>query len=271
VAGTTGSGISLSSNRSGLGCDLNSGTDETLPEDDFSLPDLDIDAGLPIDIGGGGFGDGGFGGGGEVVPNPDDGLDASTFSPHNKKEPNQPPVTGNGLDPALGVCGSGGAKSLTWYRNGVKIISGDYTAGGENVVITYQNPNEPIPAFLSFAQGILAIGTGDAGNIYTSVVECNDGRVSGRTTFVEEGLIQYNWRARVYRIENPFDPIGQPAGWGVSPYISYKYPPYAVAREDGGFDLVVYEQFTENPINLGGTAYLRKLEIYRDGIDTLPG
>lgn len=265
VAGTTGSGISLSSNRSGLGCDLNSGTDETLPDEDFSLPDLDIDAGFPIDIGGGGFGDGGFGGGGEVVPNPDDGLDDPTFPPNPVVPPTSPPVTGAGLDPVLGICGESGPKSLTWFRNGVKIISGDYTSGGENVVITYQNPDEPIPAFLSFAQGILAIGTGEAGNIYTSVVECNDGRVSGRTTYVEPGIINQNYVWRVYISDDKPSFLGSPfPGWTAfssPPQVSYGEPPFLQRSEDGNINRVIIKTETGNYLNIEGSPYHERIEV----------
>lgn len=79
VVNTTGTGIVLSNNRSGLGCDLNSSTDSTIPEEEFTPPDFDFPS---IDVGGvgggsgigGGIGGGGGAGGG-VTPNPDDGLD----------------------------------------------------------------------------------------------------------------------------------------------------------------------------------------------------
>jgi hypothetical protein len=243
VAGTGGTGITLSSNRSGLGCDLNSSTDETIPEETFSLPDFDINAGLPVDVGGGlDFGGGGFGGGGgdtPVEPNPDDGLDDPTFQPHTRTEPSQPPVTGNGLDPDVGVCGANGAKSLTWFRNGTKIISFEYISGNAN--ITYENPTEPRPAFLSaFDSGILAIGTGDAGNIYTSVVECNDGRVSGRETFVEEGFIQRNYRFRYYLSQS--DGLLGPGWIDANPlFVSYNSPPKLELDPVEGGSVYIYD------------------------------
>lgn len=85
VVNTTGTGIVLSNNRSGLGCDLNSSTDSTIPNEEFTPPNLDTD--FPsIDVGGVGGGSGigggiggeiggGGGAGGGVTPNPDDGLD----------------------------------------------------------------------------------------------------------------------------------------------------------------------------------------------------
>lgn len=90
VAAATGTGILLTSNSSGIGCDINSATDETIPLEEYIIPDdindpggLDIgtdvarDAGEPTvlntsglndagsgaapGVGGGGFAGGGFG------------------------------------------------------------------------------------------------------------------------------------------------------------------------------------------------------------------
>jgi hypothetical protein len=247
VAGTTGTGISLSSNRSGLGCDLNSSTDETLPDEDFSLPDLDIDAGFPIDIGGGGFGDGGFGdggfgdggfgGGGEVVPNPDDGLDEPSFPPHNKTVPSQPPVTGNGLIPDVGVCGEVGAKRITWFKNGVKLWSGLLTPDGANAIVDYENPNEqPIVLFAS-PLGTVTIGKEDAGSVYESIVECNDGTFTGYSTFVEPGLITQN-----YSYEYLEDGI-----WKSNQRVSEIYPPYLESSPGGGGSIYAYNADAISP------------------------
>lgn len=72
VSSAVGTGILLSSNKTGLGCDVNSSTDTTVPGETFTpaepLP--------PVDIGGGGSTDsGGGGGGGGDISNPTDGLD----------------------------------------------------------------------------------------------------------------------------------------------------------------------------------------------------
>lgn len=109
VAAATGTGILLTSNSSGIGCDINSATDETIPLEEYIIPDdaydpggLDIgtdvatDAGEPTtldttgldDAGGGaapGVGGGGFAGGGfglrTTENNPDDGADVVIFPP----------------------------------------------------------------------------------------------------------------------------------------------------------------------------------------------
>jgi hypothetical protein len=83
VVSATGAGILLSSNLTGLGCDLNSSSDTTSPTDDeFLEPDPDGDDGTTIDPGDDtpitDPGGGGSGGGGsdepEPAPNPDDDL-----------------------------------------------------------------------------------------------------------------------------------------------------------------------------------------------------
>jgi len=184
VANATGGGIQLSSNKSGLGCDLNSASNTTVPAETFSDPDLSgINAGLPIGIDVGGI----EAPPGTVSTNPDDGLDGPSYTPHSLVAP--PGVTnavpGVGIDPGVGVCGTNGTKSLTWYKNGTKIVGYQYPPGGGSAVITYESPTEDIPAWLSPSEGILAIGTGDEGSTYTSVVECTNGAVSGKTTLVK--------------------------------------------------------------------------------------
>ena len=85
VVNATGAGILLSSNLTGLGCDLNSSIDVSNPTDDeFINPDPDPDTGTTLDPGndtsitdpeGGGTGGGGSDGNPLPSPNPNDELD----------------------------------------------------------------------------------------------------------------------------------------------------------------------------------------------------
>lgn len=88
VVDAAGNGVLFDTNTTGVGCDINSAVDETIPEEEFTIPDIeDFDPGdfetvlddLPFGSGGGG-GDGGGGGGSDESPptNPDDGLDDSS-------------------------------------------------------------------------------------------------------------------------------------------------------------------------------------------------
>jgi len=192
VAGTSGSGITLSSNRSGLGCDLNSSTDETLPDEDFSIADLDIDAGLPIDIGGGGFGDGGFGGGGAVPPNPDDGLDDPTLPPNPVDGPagtEGGPIPGQVLKPGESFCGASGKKKIEWFKNGNPLLTLEWVSPETSPQITYES-GQDIPPFVgseASSEGFLLIRDEDVGDTFTSRVTCFDGRTQGYETVIQDG------------------------------------------------------------------------------------
>lgn len=82
VANTTGSGILLQSNLTGLGCDLNSSTDTTVPPDDEYIEPVDVDDGTEVDPGDDtpitDPGGGGTGGGGsddpDPIPSPEDDI-----------------------------------------------------------------------------------------------------------------------------------------------------------------------------------------------------
>jgi hypothetical protein len=131
VANATGTGILLTSNSTGVGCDINSPTDDTIPVESFIVPgsEFDIggfdtgtivatDAGGEIvfdnldfaDLGSGsseGSGDtdesiddGGGEGPGESEENPSDGVDATPVGPfENPPVPGGPPA-----DPPPGIC-----------------------------------------------------------------------------------------------------------------------------------------------------------------------
>ena len=74
VANATGGGLQLSSNKSGLGCDLNSASNTTVPAETFSDPDLSVtSSGSAINVGASGF----EATPGTVPTNPDDLLDSS--------------------------------------------------------------------------------------------------------------------------------------------------------------------------------------------------
>jgi hypothetical protein len=140
VANATGAGILLTSNLTGLGCDINSAVDDTVPDEEFTDPPADPGDGLtPIDPGGvsGGFtggGSGGTGGGGASPPSdspppepvPDDGGDPQPLGPmQTPPVPGGPPAVppeglcpgaivkrtiGNIGDPDSGITQTGGAE-----------------------------------------------------------------------------------------------------------------------------------------------------------------
>jgi hypothetical protein len=124
VANATGTGILLDTNATGVGCDINSPTDNTIPTEEFIVPgdefdpggfdigtDVAVDAGEDIvlddidigDIGGGSSGGSGGGGGiGEAAANPSDGQDATALGPVQGT-----PTIGEAVIPPEGVCEGG--------------------------------------------------------------------------------------------------------------------------------------------------------------------
>jgi hypothetical protein len=247
VASATGSGILLSSNRSGISCDLNSASDTTVPAETYtSSPDqtvakagrrVSISGGSGIEASPGSVGSIGGGGGGGGATNPDDGLDTA-YGPHTVIGPTgSPPVAGTGLGANLSRCGTSGAKGITWYRNGVKIVSATYSGGGANVYITYRNPNEQAPSWLSYSEGFIALGVGDAGKVYTSVLECNNGFKTGQTTYVQPGIVARNWGFR-FRLGEQWIG-GNYTSFGAPPYLGVSgNAPAVIAYNQGGNEFV---------------------------------
>ena len=241
VASATGSGILLNSNRSGLSCDMNSSTDQTVPPETSQEPDTGVtETGKPgnlpwyVGIPGNGNPDGGYPGG-PPSPNPDDGLDPPNYPLHQVvgPVPNPEPKTGAGLVPAEGaLCGISGRKDVTWYKNGVKIVTQTFINEG-NYVTTYES-GQAVPGYLNPVEGIIAIGTGNGGDIYTSVTTCNDGTKHGAETPTQAGIYP---RTYTFQIKNPTE-------WEGGNYISYNIPPY-YAEYAGTPAIYVYNESGE--------------------------
>jgi hypothetical protein len=187
VANTGGTGVTLTSNRSGLGCDLNSATDTTVPEETFSLPDLDGLGGGSIDIGGGLN----FGGGGSVdipvTPNPNDGLDGGTGSLPSQTITGPSgvtkPVAGATLQPTTTTCGTSGVKTVKWFDSTQEVATVDYK-NPASPKVTYSMPVGANRPPIDAATGALQIPSENVGNKYTSKVECNNGTITTEATTV---------------------------------------------------------------------------------------
>ena len=220
VANTTGSGLQLSNNKTGLGCDLNSSTDTTVPPEEFTPQDPDDFP--PIDIpGGGGVGGGGGGGaGGGVTPGPDDGLDNPVVPPAGVQNPTNTPGPGpvpGSLIQVPSACGNVTPSLIVVKLNGVEIARyTDANAAGDKVVAS-----EGSAVFLT--NGVITgIGAtrGNEGDFYQVEVTCPDGNktIQGATLgpdpYPNAKLVWY------YDIKRP-----ENAGFASSPYISVETPP----------------------------------------------
>jgi hypothetical protein len=65
------------------------------------------------------------------------------------------------------------------------VITYEWSSPTSSPVVTYENPLSPPTVPLPATPGFLEIGAGTEGKIYTSVVECFNGNVSGRRFPVE--------------------------------------------------------------------------------------
>jgi hypothetical protein len=240
VAAAVGGGILLSTGKSGTSCDVNSSTDETVPADDsldpseWDLPGDDaFDVTLPdTDFGTGGFDDGGGGdGGGEG--NPSEPLDDQDDAPpHETTPPGEVPRTGVGLNPGAGPCG-GDPKTVKWYKNGQLLSTHTYPGGGGSPVVTYES-GASRPTWLGPIRDAVPIITDeDTGDTYTSEVECEDGRLFGRQSFVQPDVLE-----RRYIFSYDRGP-GTPTEDGR--YVSVGRPPYFGIGPDGATLIFVYD------------------------------
>jgi hypothetical protein len=183
VAAAVGTGIILPSGRTGVSCDVNSSSDNTIPAETFT----DADGADPLELspsgGGLGFDDSAPTG---DTGNADDGLDAGGFPPNTVFPAGVPAGIGSALYPfdgATGPCGAGNIASIDWYKDGVKIATVNYSGGTYTYVA---QPGQYMPAWLSVASatpGVLVVGINGAG-VYTSITRCADGSQHGRSTTV---------------------------------------------------------------------------------------
>lgn len=113
VAAATGTGILLTSNKSGVGCDINSSTDNSIPAETFSLADWDVlDAGAMTELEPNYFG--GFPSG--STSNTDDGLDNQGIAePLTVYPSNAGVVEGAAVKPVIGACPDGSVASVKWF------------------------------------------------------------------------------------------------------------------------------------------------------------
>lgn len=232
VAAAVGTGIILPSGRTGVSCDVNSSSDNTIPAESFTT----TTATDPLELtpSGGGLGFDGSAPTGDTG-NANDGLDAAPLEvPMTISPSSTAPPPGSFLAPPVGPCGAAGVAVVDWYENGVLVATADYTGGtpvytfpggASNSLAFY--PASPLGPYAI----VLQVGNGP---LIESVVTCNNGiqARSGGVT-VGAGVVSrnYNWLVRISGF------------WEFGSYVSYTYPPYiadylgapAVYAYDPGF------------------------------------
>jgi hypothetical protein len=250
VAAAVGTGSIIPSGRTGVSCDANSSSDGSIPSEEFANSDGSTSSPttfIPFSelqkdnwvqqyqfAGGGGLGfkdsapTGGTG-------NTDDGLDAGGFPPNTVFPAGVPAGIGSALYPfdgATGPCGAGNLESITWYKDGVKIATVNYSGGTYTYVA---EPGQYMPAWLSTVSatpGVLVAGINGAG-VYTSITRCADGSQYGRSTTVSDsqpyapgttcGMARYR-----FMMSNSASIFAVPAG--APPFVEQTDPAVNVVR-----------------------------------------
>ncbi len=185
VVASVGTGIILPSGRTGVSCDVNSSSDNTIPAETFT----DADGADPLELspsgGGLGFNDSAPTG---DTGNTDDGLDG-VLPPNILFPANMPAGIGSALYPfadATGPCGSSGnIESITWYKDDVKIVTIQRDSPGGSFEYVPE-PGQYVPSFVSTVSaipGVLVVGDQGAGT-YKSITRCFNGSQQGSATVV---------------------------------------------------------------------------------------
>ncbi len=223
VAAAVGTGIILPSGRTGVSCDVNSSSDNTIPAETFT--DADGDDPLELSPSGGGLGFNDSAPTGDTG-NTDDGLDVASaeYLPHSVFPAGQPVGVGSALYPfngTYGPCGINQTESITWYKDGVKLATITFDTSG-NPISYVAEPGQKMPTWLNeTSAGILVIGIEGQGT-YTSVVKCFNGSTYGSTTVANAAPKNYR-----YISEYLSDDLASFPGdytWRQTPYYSYEYP-----------------------------------------------
>lgn len=233
VANATGSGINLPSVKSGISCDVNSSTSDTIPTPTWTDPPgfdpLNPDAydpGDPIDI----EDPWSFYAASWITPSTSDGgllpISAAPIEPDDETNPGDLPVPsdhstfpsdepagpGSGLTPAVEVCP--GDYTVNWYKNGERLIT--YSNIGGNNIVTYQSKDE-FPTFVDPivgpTKGTLIVTSSGNSDVYTSVVECG----VDPEPFIEETTTDPSARTVTQYIYTTVL-LGEFSSWQVPPY-----------------------------------------------------
>ena len=222
VAAATGGGILFSTTKSGISCDVNADDDATPAADDgmdldgllgddafdVVLPDTDFGSGGDGDgfVGGDGYGEGGSGSAGGGGQGGGESIDAQEVTSHTTSPDGEVPRAGVGLSPGVGFCGGGNPKTIKWYKNGQLLSTTTFAGPTGSGELTYESGAERPSWLNSFSTGVLLIKDGDAGDIYTSEVECFDGSKQDSQTAVRPGLLERGYQVFMYGVANP-DPF----------------------------------------------------------------
>jgi hypothetical protein len=242
VAAAVGTGIILPSGRTGVSCDVNSSSDNTIPAETFTAADGADPLELSPSGGGLGFDDSAPTG---DTGNADDGLDASASFPPNPLFPTGVTAgVGSTLAPftgPYGPCGVNQTESITWFKDGTKIATVTFNTSG-NPISVVAEPGQAMPTWLnSTTPGILAIGSTQTG-VYTSITKCFSGATYGSSTTGDRSTAANQYTYLDQRLVYA-DNLDVNVTWKTMAYFSYGSPSWStvdgsVYRIDENGDVV---------------------------------
>jgi hypothetical protein len=185
VAAAVGSGVVLTSNKSGVGCDINSSTDTSVPAETFTN-------GTPLDFGSS------LTGGIESPPgaaetNPPDPYEPQPFLSYNGTSSTGTDPIGQGtLIRPNAPCPGGGVAVSSWYVNGVLVSQID-VANSTVLYIDETKLNQPGTPQLQLSGSGGDPGSfvafGSNGDEYVNVIECVDGSKSSSSATMGSGTV----------------------------------------------------------------------------------
>ena len=186
VAAAVGTGIILASGRTGVSCDVNSSSDNTIPAETFTEVAYDSPYELPLN---------------EENESPldevqvlDDQLDDEPYPAHRYFPSDRPVELGTALYPfgtppgeesEEAPCGANNLKSIIWYKDGTRLVTINYDASTDSYTYDLAS-GQRMPTFLDDATtpGVLIVGI-EGNGTYTSITNCVTGVTGhGRTTVV---------------------------------------------------------------------------------------
>jgi hypothetical protein len=200
VAAAVGSGVVLTSNKSGVGCDINSSTDTSVPAETFTN-------GTPLDFGSS------LTGGIESPPgaaetNPPDPYEPQPFLSYNGTSSTGTDPIGQGtLIRPNAPCPGGGVAVSSWYVNGVLVSQID-VANSTVLYIDETKLNQPGTPQLQLSGSGGDPGSfvafGSNGDEYLNVIECVDGTKSSSSATMGSGTVAGGGGGGVLTFESGF-------------------------------------------------------------------
>jgi hypothetical protein len=280
VVSTQPSGVLLTSNKTGLSCDINDEDDTTVPPEIFIPPDPEIPPiDIPVDPIDPGIIDPGIidpgigGGGGPTDPgeNPSDPEDPGPTGPppdidNPTDTPGTGPVPGSVVDVASNLCGPDATGIIYVYKNGVRVGALPATGNANQYVILEDDTvilirDGQISGYIIPLQEELA-DTPPDGNVYRVQLVC-EGPDGSSTIGSDQSVTVQPDPFPEKRLVYFFSFLRWPStNYTGSSYVSVDAPPVLIPEGDGGFARIEVARFDGGTLSVA-SGYISDIRITR--------